>query len=43
MPVRKAITEKEGVYFITFTCTNWLLFLPQRFLKEQYRAGRLRL
>ncbi|HXL57419.1 MAG TPA: hypothetical protein VN958_14245 [Chitinophagaceae bacterium] len=24
MPVRKAITEKEGVYFITFTCTNWL-------------------
>ena len=24
MPVRKAITETEGVYFITFTCTNWL-------------------
>jgi hypothetical protein len=24
MPARKAITEKEGVYFITFTCTNWL-------------------
>ncbi len=24
MAVRKAITEKEGVYFITFTCTNWL-------------------
>jgi hypothetical protein len=24
MPVRKAITEKDGVYFITFTCTNWL-------------------
>ncbi len=24
MPVRKAIAEKEGVYFITFTCTNWL-------------------
>jgi hypothetical protein len=24
MPVRKAISEKEGVYFITFTCTNWL-------------------
>src|SRR6266542_1829687 len=24
MPVRKAITEKEGVYFITFTCTNLL-------------------
>jgi len=24
MPTRKAITEKEAVYFITFTCTNWL-------------------
>ncbi len=24
MPLRKVITEKEGVYFITFTCTNWL-------------------
>jgi len=24
MPVRKSITETEGVYFITFTCTNWL-------------------
>src|SRR5881296_1686074 len=24
MPTRKAITEKDGVYFITFTCTNWL-------------------
>jgi len=24
MPVRKAITEKDGVYFITFTCTNRL-------------------
>jgi hypothetical protein len=24
MPVRRAITEKEGVYFITFTCTSWL-------------------
>ncbi|HEY6975947.1 MAG TPA: hypothetical protein VH396_06645 [Chitinophagaceae bacterium] len=24
MPTRKAITEKEGIYFITFTCTNWL-------------------
>ena len=24
MPVRKAITETEGVYFVTFTCTNWL-------------------
>jgi hypothetical protein len=24
MPVRKAITEKDGVYFIIFTCTNWL-------------------
>jgi len=24
MPVRKAIVEKDGVYFITFTCTNWL-------------------
>lgn len=27
MPVRKAITEKDGVYFITFTCTNWLPLL----------------
>lgn len=25
MPVRKEIAEKDGVYFITFTCTNWLL------------------
>ena len=24
MPVRTEITDKEGVYFITFTCTNWL-------------------
>jgi REP element-mobilizing transposase RayT len=24
MPVRKAIPEKDGVYFIIFTCTNWL-------------------
>ncbi len=24
MPVRKEITDKEGVYFITFTCTKWL-------------------
>jgi hypothetical protein len=24
MPVRKVITEKDGVYFITFTCINWL-------------------
>ncbi len=24
MPVRKAIAEKEGAYFITFTCINWL-------------------
>ena len=24
MPVRKTIAEKDGVYFITFTCTNWL-------------------
>jgi hypothetical protein len=24
MPVRKAIPEKDGVYFITFTCINWL-------------------
>jgi REP element-mobilizing transposase RayT len=24
MPVRKAIAEKDGVYFVTFTCTNWL-------------------
>ncbi len=24
MPVRRAIADKDGVYFITFTCTNWL-------------------
>ena len=24
MPVRKAIAEKDGIYFITFTCTNWM-------------------
>jgi hypothetical protein len=24
MPVRKVITEKDSVYFITFTCANWL-------------------
>ena len=24
MPVRESIKETEGVYFITFTCTNWL-------------------
>jgi hypothetical protein len=24
MPVRKAIADKDGVYFITFTCTTWL-------------------
>ncbi len=24
MPVRKEITYKDGVYFITFTCANWL-------------------
>src|SRR5258706_6264574 len=24
MPVRKVITEKDGVYFITFTCTDWI-------------------
>ena len=24
MPVRKEMADKEGVYFITFTCTNWL-------------------
>ena len=24
MPVRKAIAEKDGVYFTTFTCNNWL-------------------
>jgi len=24
MPVRKAITESDGVYFIAFTCLNWL-------------------
>jgi REP element-mobilizing transposase RayT len=24
MPVRKTIPEKDGVYFITFTCAGWL-------------------
>ena len=24
MPVRKTIPEKDGVYFITFTCVQWL-------------------
>jgi hypothetical protein len=24
VPVRKLIAEKDGVYFITFTCTNWI-------------------
>jgi len=24
MPVRKIIPEKDGVYFITFTCAHWL-------------------
>ncbi len=24
MPVRKTIPENDGVYFITFTCTEWL-------------------
>jgi hypothetical protein len=24
MPVRKTIPEKDGVYFITFTCARWL-------------------
>jgi REP element-mobilizing transposase RayT len=27
MPVRKEIAQKDGVYFITFTCTNWLPLL----------------
>ena len=24
MSVRRAIAEKDGIYFITFTCKNWL-------------------
>ena len=24
MSVRKAIAEKDGIYFVTFTCTDWL-------------------
>jgi REP element-mobilizing transposase RayT len=24
MPIRKTIQEKDGVYFITFTCARWL-------------------
>jgi len=24
MPVRRTIAATEGIYFITFTCTNWI-------------------
>lgn len=24
MPVKRAITEKDGIYFITFTCCEWI-------------------
>ncbi len=27
MSVRRAIAEKDGIYFITFTCKNWLPLL----------------
>jgi len=27
MPVRRAIAATEGIYFITFTCTNWIPLL----------------
>lgn len=29
MPVKRKITEGEGVYFITITCFNWLSLLEQ--------------
>ena len=35
MPVRKEIPEKDGVYFLTFTCTNWL---PLFHLSNSYHA-----
>jgi REP element-mobilizing transposase RayT len=29
MSVRRAITEKDGIYFITFTCKSWLPLFEQ--------------
>ena len=38
MPVRKEIPEKDGVYFIMFTCTNWLpLFQFSNSYDEVYK------
>ncbi|MEO8710776.1 MAG: hypothetical protein ABI405_01570, partial [Parafilimonas sp.] len=37
MPVRKTIPEKEGVYFITFTCARWLpLFEITKYYEAVY-------
>ncbi len=35
MSVKTAIAEKDGIYFITFTCKNWL---PLFELTESYDA-----
>jgi|SRR5215203_1464062 len=35
MSVRRAIPEKDGIYFITFTCKNWL---PLFELTNSYNA-----
>src|SRR5258706_688759 len=29
MPVRSPVNEKHGIYFITFTCCNWLHLIQQ--------------
>jgi hypothetical protein len=34
MPVRKAITEKDGVYFIT--CINWLALFNETGMQDIY-------
>jgi hypothetical protein len=37
MPVRKTIPEKDGVYFITFTCARWLpLFEITKYYEAVY-------
>lgn len=43
MPVRKAIAEKDGVYFITFTCINWLPLFRISLVADfdPYQAGDL--
>ena len=29
MPVKRKITEPDGVYFITFTCFQWMSLIEQ--------------